>query len=335
VLKISAGILPFITKCELKNTIWEMSPASQEGRFLKEIHEALIQAGVKDVRVNEPLSRHTTWKVGGPADLFVQPRTREELEATMRIIYENKLPWRVIGRGSNLLVRDGGIRGVVLKIDEGFDDLVIEGNRVIVGGGYSMILLASRTAKQGLTGLEFAGGIPGNVGGAVYMNAGAHGSEISRVLVSAEVLLETGEWVTLSNEELKFSYRTSVLQKELRGVVTKAEFQLEYGDAKKITEALTRFKDRRRKTQPLQFPCAGSVFRNPEGDYAGRLIQEAGLKGYRIGDAEVSTLHANFIINRGNATASDVLSLIRHVQKTVKEKFGVELEPEVLIIGEE
>jgi UDP-N-acetylmuramate dehydrogenase len=223
----------------------------------------------------------------------------------------------------------------VFKLDEGFNYLKVDGTSVTAGGGYSTILLASMTAKHGLTGLEFAGGIPGNVGGAVYMNAGAHGSEISRVLESAEVLLESGEWVRLSNADLKFQYRTSVLQKELRGIVTEATFRLEYGDREKIASALASFKDRRRRTQPLQYPCAGSVFRNPPGDFAGRLIQEAGLKGYRIGDAEISTLHANFIINRGEATARDVLALIEHVIRTVKEKFGITLVPEVQVIGEE
>ncbi|MBA4494245.1 UDP-N-acetylmuramate dehydrogenase [Paenactinomyces guangxiensis] len=299
-----------------------------------QIADELAKCGVNNVRVNEPLSRHTTWKVGGPADLLIYPRNKEELERAMQIVHQYQLPWRVIGRGSNLLVRDGGIRGVVFKLDEGFNYIKADGTRMIAGGGYSTILLASMTAKHGLTGLEFAGGIPGNVGGAVYMNAGAHGSEISEVLVSAEVLLGNGEWVTLSKEDLKFRYRTSILQNELRGIVTEATFKLRAGDRKEITSALASFKDRRRKTQPLQFPCAGSVFRNPPGDHAGRLIQEAGLKGFRIGDAEVSTLHANFIINRGQATANDVLNLIQHVIKTVEEKYHVTLEPEVQVVGE-
>lgn len=302
--------------------------------MITQVLEELAKCGVKDVRVNEPLSRHTTWKVGGPADLLIYPRSEEELKRAMQIVYLHQMPWRAIGRGSNLLVRDGGIRGVVFKLDEGFNYLGIDGTRVTAGGGYSMILLASMTAKHGLTGLEFAGGIPGNVGGAVYMNAGAHGSEIARVLVSAKVLLETGEWITLSNEDLKFRYRTSILQNELRGIVTEATFELKEGDKEVISSALTSFKERRRQTQPLQFPCAGSVFRNPPGDYAGRLIQEAGLKGYRIGDAEVSTLHANFIINRGQATAQDVLHLIQHIIQTIEEKYQITLEPEVQVVGE-
>ena len=302
---------------------------------MKQIIQEMKNIGIEDVRVNEPLSRHTTWKVGGPADLLIYPRNKEELEQAMQLVYRHQLPWRVIGRGSNLLVRDGGIRGVVFKLDEGFNDLEVDDTRVTAGGGYSTILLATMTSRQGLTGLEFAAGIPGNVGGAVYMNAGAHGSEISKVLHSATVLLETGEWVTLSNEEMGFRYRTSVLQNKLKGIVTEASFSLEYGEREEIMSRLTSYKDRRRKTQPLQYPCAGSVFRNPPGDFAGRLIQEAGLKGFRIGGAEVSTTHANFIINRGNATAQNVLQLIEHIIHTVDEKYNIRLEPEVQVVGEE
>ncbi|MGA8943193.1 MAG: UDP-N-acetylmuramate dehydrogenase [Thermoactinomyces sp.] len=302
---------------------------------MKQIIEELKNIGIEDVRVNEPLSRHTTWKVGGPADLLIYPRNKEELERAMRVVNQHKLPWWTIGRGSNLLVRDGGIRGVVFKLDKGFDHLNIDGTRVTAGGGVSTILLATMTARKGLTGLEFAGGIPGNIGGAIYMNAGAHGSDISKVLHSATVLLETGEWVTLSNKEMEFRYRTSVLQTKLKGILTEASFILEYGELEEIMSRLTSYKEHRRKTQPLQYPCAGSVFRNPPGDYAGRLIQEAGLKGCRIGGAEVSSMHANFIINRGNATAQNVLQLIEHIRNTIKEKYGVCLEPEVQVVGEE
>jgi UDP-N-acetylmuramate dehydrogenase len=302
---------------------------------VEQIIQEMKNIGIQDVRVNEPLSRHTTWKVGGPADLLIYLRNKEELEQAMQVVYRHQIPWRVIGRGSNLLVRDGGIRGVVFKLDEGFNELKVDGTRVTAGGGYSTILLATMTSRQGMTGLEFAAGIPGNVGGAVYMNAGAHGSEISKVLHSATVLLETGEWVTLSNEEMEFRYRTSVLQTKLKGIVTEASFTLEYGERDEIMSRLTSYKDRRRKTQPLQYPCAGSVFRNPPGDYAGRLIQEAGLKGFRIGDAEVSTTHANFIINRGNATAKNVLQLIEHIIQTIDEKYNIRLEPEVQVVGEE
>lgn len=288
-----------------------------------------------DMRQNELMSRHTTLRIGGPADLLLYPRNLDELQWIMRVINEYGLPWRVIGRGSNLLVHDGGIRGVIIKLDEGFSDFSVDGKRVEVGGGHSTILLATLMTKNGLTGLEFAGGIPGNIGGAVYMNAGAHGAEISDVLVSADVLLNTGEIITLSKEDLHFRYRTSTLQNEVSGIVVKAMFELSTGPKKDIMTTLSRFKNHRKNTQPLQFPCAGSVFRNPPEDYAGRLIQEAGLKGYRVGDAEISTMHGNFIINRGAATAKDVLTLIDHIIKTIDSKFNAKLKPEVLVVGEE
>jgi UDP-N-acetylmuramate dehydrogenase len=301
----------------------------------QQLLEVFQKNGVKHIKQNEALSRHTTWKVGGPADFYIEPADKEELMNAMKVVYEHQLPWRIIGRGSNLLVKDGGIRGVVFHLQKAFDYLQVDGTTVTAGGAYSTILLASRTAKAGLTGLEFAGGIPGNVGGAVYMNAGAHGSEISKVLKHAEVLTEAGEWLQLSNEDLHFRYRTTILQEEIKGIVTEAVFELQQGDADQISASLSAFKDRRRKTQPLQYPCAGSTFRNPPGDHAGRLIEAAGLKGYRIGDAEFSTLHGNFIINLGQAKASDVLALIDHARKTIKEKYGVTLVPEVEVIGEE
>lgn len=230
-------------------------------------------------------------------------------------------------------MRDGGIRGAVFKVAEGLSHCEFKGEEVRVGAGYSMIRLTVEAGKMGLTGLEFAGGIPGSVGGAVYMNAGAHGAELSRILKEAEVLFETGETKVLTNEELGFSYRTSILQKQ-KGVVLEAVFSLKKGDRRKIAAVLAANKDRRRKTQPLQLPCAGSVFRNPPGDHAGRLIEAAGLKGYTYGGAQISELHANFIVNRGGASAADVLTLMDHVQQTVKRKFGVDLHPEVLVVGE-
>lgn len=301
---------------------------------MQEISQQLQQAGVSYVLNNEPLANHTTWRVGGPADWFVYPKSKQELQKTMHILYREGIPWRAIGRGSNLLVRDRGIRGAVIKLGTGLDHVKIEDTRITAGGGYSFVRLSGKAAKAGLAGLEYGSGIPGTVGGAVYMNAGAHGSDVSRTLVSAEVLLETGEFVTMLPEDLKFRYRTTVLQQEMPGIVTEATFQLKRGDAKKILEDVKAFKDRRRRTQPLQYPCAGSVFRNPQGDYAGNLIESAGLKGFRIGDAEVSTLHANFIINRGQATAKDVLDLIAEIQKVVREKFGVDLHTEVQVVGE-
>lgn len=308
--------------------------ASEGGGLMQNIEQQLLEAGVSSVLTDEPLARHTTWRVGGPADWFIYPKSKRELQITMQILYREGIPWRALGRGSNMLVRDGGIRGAVIKLGDGLDHCKIEGNRIIAGGGYSFVRLSGRAAKAGLAGMEYASGIPGNVGGAVYMNAGAHGSDVSDTLVSAEVLLGTGEWVTMLPEDLKFSYRTSVLQKEMPGIVAEATFELESGDPKQIMQGVKAVKDRRNRTQPLRHRCAGSVFRNPPGDYAGNLIEMAGLKGMRIGDAEVSTLHANFIINHGQATARDILSLISKIQNIVKEKFGVDLYTEVQVVGE-
>lgn len=301
---------------------------------MNEVARAFEQAGIKDVRIDEPMSRHTTWKVGGPVDFFINPQNKAELEKAMNIVCQKGLSWRAIGRGSNLLVRDGGLRGVVFKIGRGLDEISVTGTQIVAGGGCSLIRLSNVAARHGLTGLEFAEGIPGTVGGAVFMNAGAHGSESAQVLQSAEILLESGEWATLTREQLGFRYRTSVLQTERKGIVTEAVFELMEGNKEEITGMMNRYKEHRRRTQPLQHPCAGSVFRNPPGDHAGRLVEAAGLKGYRIGDAEVSTQHANFIINRGQATAKDVLTLIHHIIQQVEERFGATLIPEVQVVGE-
>jgi len=298
-----------------------------------QLSEELKQASVGKVWVNELLANHTTWRIGGPADLLIQPKDKETLILAVQMIHRHNIPWSVIGRGSNLLVRDGGIRGAVLKVAEGLSHCEFRGQEVCVGAGYSMIRLAVEAGKMGLTGLEFAGGIPGSVGGAVYMNAGAHGSDLSRILKKAEILFDNGEVKVLTNEELKFAYRTSLLQTK-KGVVLEATFQLRDGDRNEIAAVLANNKDRRRQTQPLQLPCAGSVFRNPPGDHSGRLIEEAGLKGFQIGGAQISEMHANFIVNRGGATASDVLTLMDHVRRTIMEKYGVDLHPEVLVVGE-
>ncbi|MGG4453402.1 UDP-N-acetylmuramate dehydrogenase [Brevibacillus porteri] len=300
---------------------------------MKKIADELMQAGIEKVWTDEPLANHTTWRIGGPADLLIQPKDKASLQKALQIIHRHEIPWSVIGRGSNLLVRDRGIRGAVLKVAEGLSHCEFRGEEVCVGAGYSMIRLAVETGKMGLTGMEFAGGIPGTVGGAVYMNAGAHGSDLSRILIDAEILFENGESKVLSNEELSFSYRTSLLQKQ-KGIVLEARFQLQKGDSEEIAATLAANKERRRNTQPLQMPCAGSVFRNPPNDHAGRLIEAAGLKGYRVGGAQVSEKHSNFIVNCGGATAADVLTLIDHVRSTILEKNGIDLHPEVLVVGE-
>ena len=293
----------------------------------------LKQAGISQVLENEPLSKHTTWKIGGPADALIVPVNEEELEAVLRLCAAHGVPWSVLGRGSNTLVSDKGVRGAVIKLGNGFDELRFDGETVVAGASYSFIKLSVMAGKEGLTGLEYAGGIPGSVGGAVYMNAGAHGSDISRILQSASIVWEDGSREVLGNAELKFSYRHSILQ-ERRGIVTRAVFRLAQGDRKEIAAALATYKDRRRRTQPLQMACAGSVFRNPPNDHAARLIEAAGLKGLREGAAEVSQMHANFIVNHGGARAEDVLTLIGKVQQIVEKTYGIALVTEVLMMGE-
>ncbi|MFD0588058.1 UDP-N-acetylmuramate dehydrogenase [Paenibacillus sp. GCM10027627] len=299
--------------------------------------EALIaeleKAGVGELLRNEPLSKHTTWKIGGPADLLILPRGKEGLVAAVRLLHRHGVEWTALGRGSNMLVGDRGIRGVVIKPASGLDYVRFDGGTVIAGASYSFIKLSVMAGKQGLTGLEFAGGIPGTAGGAVYMNAGAHGSDVSRIFKYADIVLETGELVRYGREDMRFAYRHSILH-EMKGLVAEAAFELEEGDKAEITANMASYKERRLRTQPLQMACAGSVFRNPPGDFAARLIQEAGLKGYSIGEAQVSELHANFIVNTGTATARDVLALMSHIQSTVEQRFGVKLVPEVLAVGE-
>ncbi|MFB9325420.1 UDP-N-acetylmuramate dehydrogenase [Paenibacillus aurantiacus] len=293
----------------------------------------LGQTEAGDVYFNKPLASYTTWKIGGPADVLIVPHTTEQLIRVIKLLRKYDMTWTNLGRGSNMLVSDKGIRGVVIQPGKEFDYAKFDGTRVHAGAAFSFIKLSVLAGKEGLSGLEFAGGIPGSVGGAVYMNAGAHGSDVSRIFQSAEIVLETGELVHYGAEDMKFSYRHTVLQ-ERPGIVVSATFELAHGDRKEIAAALAAHKDRRRRTQPLQLPSAGSVFRNPPGDHAARLIEEAGLKGCRVGGAEVSTQHANFIVNIGKATAEDVLTLIAQVQSTVEARFGIQLKPEVLVVGE-
>jgi UDP-N-acetylmuramate dehydrogenase len=285
------------------------------------------------VKRNERLSQHTTMKIGGPADIFIEPSSLENIQKVMTYLKERQIPWRAIGRGSNLLVSDKGIEGVVIKLGSGLDHLTINDSTITVGGGHSLVSLSTLISKKGLSGLEFASGIPGSVGGAVYMNAGAHGSDISKILTKAHILFEDGsmEWIT--NEEMEFTYRTSVLQKKRPGIVLEAEFQLTKGDRTAIVSQMQKNKDYRKETQPWNFPCAGSIFRNPLPNYAGKLIEDAGLKGYQMGGAKISEMHGNFIVNAGNATAKDVLDLIQYIKDTILHLYGIKMETEVEIIG--
>lgn len=294
---------------------------------MDKLGEKLKTAEVGRVLPREPLARHTTLKVGGPADLLVEPKNLEGVKQTLNFVKEAGVPWRVIGRGSNLLVDDAGIEGVLIKMGRGLGGLEVDGEEVTVGGGYPFVALAAVISKKGLAGLEFAGGIPGSVGGAVYMNAGAHGSDVSKILKKAQILFADGTLRWLSNEEMTYSYRTSILQKQT-GICVSAVFQLEKGDPKQIFGDMKAFKDYRRKTQPID-RCCGSVFRNPLPQHAGHLIEEAGLKGYKIGGAQVSELHSNFIINEGDAKAENVFQLIAFIKKSIDEKYQIQLHTEV------
>lgn len=297
--------------------------------LLRELNE--YQVGT--VKKDEELARHTTMKIGGPADLFIEPTSIEGLKKTMQIVQKYRVNWRTIGRGSNLLVSDQGIEGVVIKLGNNLKDMKLDGTQLTVGAGYSIVALAVLISKKGLSGLEFASGIPGSVGGAVYMNAGAHGSDISKILTDAHILFEDGSLQWLTNDEMEFSYRTSVLQKKRPGIVVEARFQLTEGDKEQIVAVMQKNKDYRKVTQPYDSPCAGSIFRNPLPHFAGKLVEEAGLKGFQIGGAQISEMHGNFIVNAGNAKASDVLQLIEYVKKTIMEKYNIQMETEVEIIG--
>lgn len=300
---------------------------------MEQLVNELIEANVGRVLVDEPLARYTTMKIGGPADILIVPKHVAGIEKTLQLVKKYKTKWTVIGRGSNLLVSDLGIEGVVIRLGEGLDHLEVEKHRVRVGGGYPLIKLSTLLSRQGLAGLEFASGIPGSVGGAVYMNAGAHKSDISNILSKALILFEDGTIDWLTHEEMEFSYRTSVLQRKRPGIVLEAEFQLQIGEREGIVSVMQKNKDYRRETQPWNHPCAGSVFRNPIPYFAGDLIEKAGLRGYQIGGAQISEMHGNFIINTGGASAQDVLSLIALVKQTIKDKFSVEMHTEVEIIG--
>ncbi|MEC3331293.1 UDP-N-acetylmuramate dehydrogenase [Bacillus cereus] len=300
---------------------------------MEQLVNELIEADVGRVLVNEPLARYTTMKIGGPADILIVPKHVAGIEKTLQLVKQYKTKWTVIGRGSNLLISDQGIEGVVIRLGEGLDHLEVEKHKVRVGSGYPLIKLSTLLSRQGLAGLEFASGIPGSVGGAVYMNAGAHKSDISSVLSKALILFEDGTIDWLTNKELEFSYRASVLQTKRPGIVLEAVFQLQAGKREEIVRSMQNNKDYRRETQPWNHPCAGSVFRNPIPHFAGDLVEKAGLRGYRIGGAQISEMHGNFIVNTGGASAQDVLSLIELIKHTIKDKFDVDMHTEVEIIG--
>ena len=293
--------------------------------FIKSYHEQ--QLG--QLMENEPLKKHTTFRVGGPASVFVIPDSKESLIKAMALIQHDQLKAKVIGKGSNLLPSDREFKGVVVKCDKGLDYVKFEGNTVIAGAGVSTVSLANKVAKLGFSGLEFVSGVPGTIGGAVYMNAGAYNKEMKHVLIKALIIDECGQLRWLKNEDFQFDYRTSIMQFHKEWIVVEAVLKLEDGDYHEIMELMKTRKLRRRKSQPLNMPSAGSTFRNPLPHASWKLIEGAGLRGMRIGGAEVSEKHCNFIVNKGNATAADILELIRYVQKVVYEHYEIELHLEV------
>jgi len=281
---------------------------------------------------NEPMSKHTTFRIGGSADVFVSPKVSQVSEI-IALAKEYEVPVTIIGNGSNLLVGDKGIRGLVVSFGKEAEEIQLEGTRMTVSAGTILAKVAAEAAKNSLAGLEFAAGIPGTLGGAIVMNAGAYGGEMKDVVVSAKVLTPEGEIKELSKEELDLSYRHSCIP-EKEYIVLEATLELTPGDETVIREMMADFKNRRIDKQPLEYPSAGSTFKRPEGYFAGKLIQDADLRGYQVGGAQVSEKHCGFVINTGNATAKDVLQLIEDVKKIVFDKFQVELEPEVKMIGE-
>ena len=281
----------------------------------------------------EPMTKHTSFHIGGPAELMAQPQSEAELQSLLLKAAEAAVPVTLVGNGSNLLVRDKGIRGLVIKLGSMLRDIKVSGNVLTFGSGVSLAQASKKAAELGLSGMEFAVGIPGSIGGAVYMNAGAYDGEMAKVVKSVRVMDAAGEVSELSAGELDFGYRHSALQGSGK-IVTSVTVELSAGDKQAIAEKMADFSNRRITKQPLELPSAGSMFKRPPGYFAGTLIDQTGLKGYTVGGAQVSTKHAGFVVNIGGATAADVLQLISDVQAKVFAVHGVHLEPEVLVLGE-
>jgi UDP-N-acetylmuramate dehydrogenase len=281
----------------------------------------------------ESMKKHTSFRIGGPADLFVLPETFEQTAQIVRICRENQAPFYVIGNGSNLLVSDQGYHGVVIQIYKNLSEVGVEGDTITAQAGAMLSVIAKRALEHSLTGFEFAAGIPGTIGGAAVMNAGAYGGELKDVLVEVTVLTGEGEIVTVPAEELQLGYRHSVIPQN-GWIVLGAKLKLKKGDSEAIRSRMEELREQRVTKQPLDRPSAGSTFKRPEGHFAGKLIMDAGLRGFTVGGAQVSEKHCGFVINTGDATAADVYTLIQEVSKRVKAQTGVELEPEVKMLGE-
>lgn len=300
----------------------------------KIFYEALVKVLDEDqIKPEEPMKNHVTFRVGGPADFFVTPKNYEELSWVLKCCAKYEMPCYIMGNGSNLLVSDQGYRGVVIQLFRQLNDIQCEGNVIRAQAGALLSAVANRALEEKLTGFEFAAGIPGTLGGACVMNAGAYGGEMKDVLKSVTVLTREGERITLQKNELELGYRTSIIAKK-NYIVLEAEIELEVGDAEEIKAVMDDLKERRTTKQPLEYPSAGSTFKRPEGYFAGKLIQESGLQGFQVGGAQVSEKHCGFVINKDQATAADIAELIRQVQDRVEEKFGIRLETEVKRLGE-
>ena len=286
-----------------------------------------------DIKTDEPMNKHTSFRVGGPAKVFLTVRSKEVLSKILKAIKERKLPYFVLGNGSNLLVSDQGYNGVMIYLGEEFAGIEAEGTQIRAGAAAFLGKVARKALEEELTGLEFAAGIPGSLGGGVVMNAGAYGGELSQVVTKVSAMDENGEAVELEKEELLLGYRTSVFKKKAY-VILEVFMELQKGNKQDILGKMDEYAKARIEKQPLEYPSAGSTFKRPAGYFAGKLIMDAGLAGYRVGDAEISTKHCGFAINRGNATAADFYQLMQDVAAKVKEEFGVTLEPEVRLLGE-
>lgn len=300
-----------------------------ENRLYQELCEAV---GESNVLLEEPMCKHTTFKVGGNATYFVTPESAEGVKRTVELCTKSQTPYYIVGNGSNLLVSDEGFSGVILQIYGKMNDCEMTEGKIKAQAGALLTKVANQISKEGYTGMEFAVGIPGTVGGAVAMNAGAYGGEIKDVITSALVMTKDGELIRLNKEELKLGYRSSAVM-EQEYIVLEAEFELEKGEAEEIQAICDKNTKARVEKQPLEYPSAGSTFKRPEGYFAGKLIMDAGLRGFTVGGAQVSEKHCGFVINKGNATAKDVADLITQVQEKVQETFGVTLETEVKMIG--
>ena len=289
---------------------------------------------VEQVKKDEPMKIHTTFRVGGPASYFVTPETEEEIAKVIEVCTQENVPYYIVGNGSNLLVSDAGYRGVIVQIYKEMNEVKVEGDLVKAQAGALLSGIAAKALGAELSGFEFASGIPGTIGGACVMNAGAYGGEMKDVLESVTVLTGEGKIIELGRNELELGYRTSVIAKK-GYIVLGAVLKLERGDGEKIKTYMDELKEKRVTKQPLEYPSAGSTFKRPEGYFAGKLIEDAGLRGFQVGGAQVSEKHCGFVINRDHATAADIMELMRQVQIRVKENSGVDLEPEVKRLGDE